>query len=160
MSPTIELVCHSFFDGLVPKLWGDNSYLSLKPLASWINDLILRAKFISDWLYNGPQLSYWISAFFFTQGFNIAVIHTYTLKTEEAIDKLTFRTNILDKKLVDEGIEIHEDGVNINGFYLEGASWDFEKIILKEQGPGELWIEMPVIWLEPISVSRLKKIGY
>ena len=28
MSPTIELVYHSFLDGLVPKLWGDNSYLS------------------------------------------------------------------------------------------------------------------------------------
>ena len=160
MSPTIELVYHSFLDGLVPKLWADNSYLSLKPLASWINDLILRVKFMSDWLYNGPQLSYWISAFFFPQGFNTAVLQTYARKTEEAIDKLTFRTNVLDKKLGDEGIEIPEDGVNINGLHLEGASWDFEKILLKEQDPGELSIEMPVIWLEPISVSKLKKIGY
>ena len=69
MSPLIELVYHSFLDGLVPKLWRHNSYLSLKPLASWINDLILRVKFMSDWLYNGPQLSYWISAFLFPQGF-------------------------------------------------------------------------------------------
>ena len=53
MSPTIELVYHSFLDGLVPKLWGDNSYLSLKPLASWINDLILRVKFMTEWLYDG-----------------------------------------------------------------------------------------------------------
>ena len=40
MSPTIELVYHSFLDGQVPKLWGDNSYLSLKPLASLLNLLI------------------------------------------------------------------------------------------------------------------------
>ena len=160
MSPTIELVYHSFLDGLVPKLWGDNSYLSLKPLASWINDLILRVKFMSEWLYDGPRISYWISAFFFPQGFNTAVLQTYARKTEEAIDKLAFRTNVLDKRLGDEGIEIPEDGVNINGLHLEGASWDFEKIMLKEQDLGELSIEMPVIWLEPVSISKLKKIGF
>ena len=44
--------------------------------------------------------------------------------------------------------------------HLEGASWDFDKIMLKEQDLGELSIEMPVIWLEPVSVSKLKKIGF
>ena len=32
--------------------------------------------------------------------------------------------------------------------------------MLKEQDLGELSIEMPVIWLEPVSVNKLKKIGF
>ena len=160
MSPTIELVYHSFLDNLVPKLWADNAYLSLKPLTSWIKDLILRVKFMESWLYEGPQNSFWISAFFFPQGFNTAVLQTYARKTLEPIDKLTFRTNVLDKKIGDETIIYPEDGVNIHGLQLEGASWDFDRIVLREQSPGELHIEMPVIWLEPINVSKLKKNGY
>jgi dynein heavy chain len=160
MSPTIELVYHSFLDNLVPELWADNAYLSLKPLTSWIKDLILRVKFMESWLYEGPQNSFWISAFFFPQGFNTAVLQTYARKTLEPIDKLTFRTNVLDKKYGDETIIYPEDGVNIHGLQLEGASWDFDRIVLREQSPGELHIEMPVIWLEPINVSKLKKAGY
>ena len=160
MSPQIEKVYHSFLDGLVPKLWADNAYLSLKPLSSWIKDLILRVKFMSKWLYDGPQDSFWISAFFFPQGFNTAVLQTYARKTLEPIDKLTFRTNVLDKKYGDEEIIFPSDGVNIHGLQLEGASWDFSRICLREQLPGQLHIEMPVIWLEPINVSKLKKTGY
>ena len=160
MSPQIEKVYHSFLDGLVPKLWADNAYLSLKPLSSWIKDLILRVKFMSKWLYDGPQDSFWISAFFFPQGFNTAVLQTYARKTLEPIDKLTFRTNVLDKRYGDEEIIFPSDGVNIHGLQLEGASWDFSRICLREQLPGQLNIEMPVIWLEPINVSKLKKTGY
>ena len=160
MSPQIEKVYHSFLDGTVPKLWADNAYLSLKPLSSWIKDLIERVKFMSAWLYEGPQNSFWISAFFFPQGFNTAVLQTYARKTLEPIDKLTFRTNVLNKKKGDEGITYPEDGINIHGLFLEGASWDFSKIQLKEQAKGELNIEMPVIWLQPINVKKLEKMGF
>ena len=77
MSPQIKKVYYSFLDGVVPKLWADNAYLSLKPLSSWIKDLIARANFMASWLYDGPQNSFWISAFFFPQGFNTAVLQTY-----------------------------------------------------------------------------------
>ena len=160
MSPQIEKVYHSFLDGQVPKLWADNAYLSLKPLGSWIKDLIERVNFMSAWLYEGPQNSFWISSFFFPQGFNTAVLQTYARKIKHPIDQLTFRTNVSQRKPTDEGIAYPEDGVNIHGLFLEGASWNVSGVQLKEQSFGELSFEMPVIWLEPIKVENLVKQGY
>jgi dynein heavy chain len=68
MSPDLEKIYYSFLLNQVPQLWEDNAYLSLKPLMSWVIDLIERIKFMSNWLINGSPNSFWISAFFFPQG--------------------------------------------------------------------------------------------
>jgi dynein heavy chain, axonemal len=36
MSEELEKMANSIFDNLVPKMWQDKGFLSLKPLASWI----------------------------------------------------------------------------------------------------------------------------
>ncbi|ESN90843.1 hypothetical protein HELRODRAFT_194633 [Helobdella robusta] len=38
-------------------------------LSSWFKDLVHRCRFISDWLARGEPLLYWISGFYFPQGF-------------------------------------------------------------------------------------------
>jgi len=40
-------------------------------------------------------------------------------------------------------------GVNIHGLFLEGCRWNVKSSHLEESHPKELFIEMPVIWLEP-----------
>lgn len=35
------------------------------------------------------------------------------------------------------------------GLFLEGASWDSRKGVLREGLPKELFAEMPVLWLQP-----------
>lgn len=39
MSEDLEKMSTSLFDNQVPKKWADVGFLSLKPLASWIEDL-------------------------------------------------------------------------------------------------------------------------
>jgi dynein heavy chain len=68
MSPDLELVYFSFIDGKVPLKWETAAYLSLKPLASWVVDLVERFNFMREWLEVGQIKSYWVSAFFFPQG--------------------------------------------------------------------------------------------
>ena len=66
-----------FYDlliGKVPKNWQKSSFLSLKPLGAWIKDLKLRVAFIREWLTEGGVNSYWMSAFFFPQGFLTGVL--------------------------------------------------------------------------------------
>jgi dynein heavy chain len=152
MSPDIEKIYYSFLNNQVPTLFEENAYLSLKPLLSWVTDLIERIRFMSDWLLNGVPKSFWISAFFFPQGkyliilgFNTALLQTYARKTHEPIDSLTFRSNIINKKKEEIDV-IPENGFNIYGLYLQGASWSWTDCKLKEPHFGELWHEMPVIW--------------
>ena len=80
MSMELEGVMARFLDGKVPEPWESAGYPSLKPLASWVNDLIARVTFLSKWFYGGLPDSYWVSAFFFPQGFMTATLQTYAHK--------------------------------------------------------------------------------
>jgi len=50
MSEELEKMSNSIFDNLVPKSWQEKGFLSLKPLASWIQDLNDRITFLTTWI--------------------------------------------------------------------------------------------------------------
>lgn len=66
MSFELERLAFSLFDNIVPEMWANVSYPSLKPLGSYINDLIKRLSFMGDWVEKGAPPTFWISGFFFT----------------------------------------------------------------------------------------------
>lgn len=49
MSEEMEKVYQSFLNNQVPSLWSNTAYPSLKPLGSWVKDLILRTAFVDVW---------------------------------------------------------------------------------------------------------------
>lgn len=51
----------------VPEAWAAKAYPSLKPLSSWVTDLLERLSFIKTWVTDGTPAVYWISGFFFPQ---------------------------------------------------------------------------------------------
>jgi len=50
MSDELNELANSIFDNQVPLMWEDVSFLSLKPLASWTNDLNARCEFFRKWV--------------------------------------------------------------------------------------------------------------
>jgi len=152
MSMELESMATKFLDDKVPLQWEKVGYPSLKPLSSWVQDFINRVNFMSDWLYNGPPKSFWISSFFFPQGFMTAALQTYARKTMTPIDALQFKTNV--KPFFAEDVkEEAEDGVNVHGLYLEGARWDFKRECIEDSFAREPIVTFPVIWLEPVDVG-------
>jgi len=65
MSEDLEAMADAIFDNRVPPAWAKKGFLSLKPLASWIEDCNYRIDFLKDWIDNGTPKVYWISGFFF-----------------------------------------------------------------------------------------------
>ena len=148
MSEELDEMYSSILKLQVPSNWKKVSYPSLKPLASWYEDLLERVKFVHQWLKQGNPSCYWISGFFFPQSFITGTLQTYARRYKVSIDKVKLSFNVLDK----EEVEVETpafDGVYVYGLYLDGARWDRDERLLSDQMPGELYCKMPVIHFLP-----------
>jgi len=96
MSESLESMASSIFDNSVPKYWAAIGFLSLKPLASWIEDLNDRCNFLNSWYEKGTPIVFWISGFFFPQAFLTSTMQNCSRGQGIAIDKLSFEFVIKD----------------------------------------------------------------
>ena len=95
MSQELDQMYNSFLNNQLPNNWKRVAYPSLKPLGSWYIDLLERVQFMSNWLMNDNPATYWISGFYFPQGFMTGVLQTHARKYKIAIDKLAFKFKIV-----------------------------------------------------------------
>ncbi|WIA11828.1 hypothetical protein OEZ85_011917 [Tetradesmus obliquus] len=150
MSPDLEAVANSLYDNQVPESWAARAYPSLKPLSSWVADLLQRLAFIQAWVVNGTPPVYWISGFFFPQAFLTGTLQNYARKNALPIDTVSFGFQVMDELGSGSGCSSGpEDGCYIRGLFLEGARWDGLQHQLAESRPKELFTEMPLVWLKP-----------
>eukprot|EP00919_Chromeraceae_sp_WS-2016_P037899 GHVR01090511.1.p1 GENE.GHVR01090511.1~~GHVR01090511.1.p1 ORF type:complete len:107 (+),score=3.84 GHVR01090511.1:1325-1645(+) len=96
MKKELELIANSLFDNQVPKLWEKKGFASMKPLASWNEDLNHRITFLKKWIDGGTPKCFWISGFFFPQAFLTGILQNYARKHGITIDKLSFSFRYLN----------------------------------------------------------------
>jgi len=168
MSLELDLVYTSFLNNQVPVLWSSAAYPSLKPLGAWVKDLVLRTLFIDNWIEFGLPKSFWLSGFFFPQGFLTGSLQNHARKYAQPIDQLTFNFNMKplyrsqeevaeaitklppgETLAMDQLIETPEDGVLVHGLFLESAKWDDTKMVMGDALLGEMTSPLPVLHMEP-----------
>jgi len=152
MSAQLESMFEDFLINRVPAVWGGMklSYLSRKPLASWFMDTCDRLIFLREWNDNGPPVSFWLPGFYFPQGFLTAVFQTHSRRFKIPIDELKFVTHVMDT-VEHEMLTEPNKGVLCHGFFMEGGRWDLQKGCIEEANPGELYVNFPVVHLEPVT---------
>eukprot|EP01017_Pseudomicrothorax_dubius_P012444 TRINITY_DN1514_c0_g2_i1.p1 TRINITY_DN1514_c0_g2~~TRINITY_DN1514_c0_g2_i1.p1 ORF type:complete len:757 (+),score=146.41 TRINITY_DN1514_c0_g2_i1:194-2464(+) len=149
MSSELDNMFFCLSHNIIPANWKKRSYATLKPLASWFKDLNERIIFMLGWLDREQPKSFWLSAFYFPQGFLTGVLQSYARRNKKEIDKLRFKykvTSFTSDKLLSGP----KDGVYIHGLYLTCARWDENSESLADQQPKVLYNEMPVINFIPV----------
>nr|CAI5856319.1 unnamed protein product [Callosobruchus analis] len=154
MSAELEETCSSLVIGKVPTAWANKSYPSLKPLGSYVTDLITRLKFFQDWIDGGTPNVFWISGFYFTQSFLTGVLQNFSRKQKLPIDWIHFEYYVT--KFESEPDVCPFYGVFCKGLFLEGARWDRNLQMLNESFPKILFDTVPVIWLKPAEIAKYK----
>ncbi|CAI9736985.1 dynein axonemal heavy chain 6-like [Octopus vulgaris] len=165
MTDELEQIYISCLNNHLPKVWSGVAYPSLKPLSSWITDLNLRCSFMESWIKSGMPYSFWISGFFFPQGFLTAVLQNHSRKYQLPIDYLSFNFNVLshaqntnefresvktETPVEDTQSDIEKsDGVFIHGLFMEGFRWDKTEMHVIDSLPGEIHSPLPLLHLIP-----------
>ncbi|KAL1497384.1 hypothetical protein ABEB36_008364 [Hypothenemus hampei] len=156
MSSELEETSNSLMIGKVPSVWATKSYPSLKPLGSYILDLIARLKFFQDWIDKGAPMVFWLSGFYFTQSFLTGVLQNYSRQKRLPIDWIHFEFYVT--KFEQEVENAPEVGVYCKGLFLEGARWNRKTQMLAESYPKILFDPIPIMWLKPTQKDQYKSV--
>ncbi|XP_042075509.1 LOW QUALITY PROTEIN: dynein axonemal heavy chain 6 [Haplochromis burtoni] len=168
MSEEMDRIYTSFLNDQVPTHWANSAYPSLKPLSSWVRDLTLRTSFIQTWITRGQPKSFWISGFFFPQGFLTGVLQNHARRYSLPIDELNFRFSVVpayrDEEAVcealrtlpigaklnmDEELPEPQDGVLVHGMFMDACRWDDVGMVMDDALPRVMNTMLPVVHFEP-----------
>lgn len=156
ISEKIEEALDSILQKKVPKLWLEASYPSLKPLASYVDDLCNRIAFLTKWVDSEAPPLFWLPGFYFPQSFLTAILQNYARKHKIAVDLLEFdfefgpvlETNQTVNHASETGMN-SEEGCLVYGLFFEGCGWDNRDRKLTEPIGREITAVAPVICLKP-----------
>ena len=156
MSAELEKVFNAFAIGQVPAAWMGKSFPSLKPLASYVKDLLARLALFEGWYQDGQPTIFWISGFFFTPSFTTAALQNFARGNKYAIDTVGYEMEMLNMDPAEYTVA-PETGIYIHGLFLEGCAWDKNEKVLTESRPKVLFEPAPCIWLKPTLLKDMNE---
>lgn len=109
---------------------------------------------LQHWIGKGHPKSFWISGFFFPQGFLTGTLQNYARKYNLPIDELSFKYEPLklyrkqedyysaalkeEESSLDALIPQFNDGVIVHGLFMEAMKWDDVEMSVIDSIPGEM----------------------
>eukprot|EP00079_Xenopus_tropicalis_P035681 XP_017949452.1 PREDICTED: dynein heavy chain 14, axonemal [Xenopus tropicalis] len=115
--------------------------------------------------------SFWLSAFFFPQGFLTAVLQNHARMRGLSVDSLTFQHRVqhppapeatVNQDIIEtafSGCSPPEEGIRVFGLFLDGAQWNGESQCLEEAGHLCRFYSLPQIHFIPRMITEDKEGG-
>jgi len=116
---------------------------------------------MDEWLTQGPRPCYWISCYFFPQGFMTSVKQTFSRDNAIAIDTLVIGcgwTRLTPETL--RAPDVPKAGVLVYGPYMEGARFNARELRIDESKPGTLFEPVPLMHVNAVLVDEFEIKGF
>eukprot|EP00898_Chlorokybus_atmophyticus_P007698 jgi/Chlat1/792/Chrsp104S01257 len=160
MSDAMEGLVQALAEDRVPASWEAVAYPSLRPLGSWIINLLERNRQIAEWAaggdYTAPPRATWLSGLFNPQSFLTAVMQTTARRNDWPLDRTVLVTEVTKKHL--DGVTApSREGAFVHGLVLEGCGWDEKAGLLVDSRPKELFNPMPVILVKAVPLDKAEQ---
>jgi dynein heavy chain len=166
MSPDLDDISSSLYNGFLPAVWKRYAPDTSKKLGSWINHFIERFKQYEAWIaikqknQQDNLVVVWLSGLHVPETYLAAIIQTTCRKNKWPLDKSELFTEVTilhDNANNIRTLDKLEDGCYINGLYLEGAGWDYEKAKLCRQEPKKLVYKLPITKVIPMESNKITR---
>jgi len=109
----------------VNAVWASLAFPSLKSLAAWFADLLLRVEQLVEWTRLLALLkSLWLSGLFNSMSFLTGVMQTTARANQLPLDYMTNRCRFSNIRDVADIIGQPSAGVNVHGLFMEGSGWE------------------------------------
>lgn len=180
MNEKLKDAFDNIYDARLPNIWKRGSWES-STLGFWFTELLERDKqfrtwcfevrkfttshrsdhrqfslFISSFALKGRPTLFWMSGFFNPQGFITAMRQEVTRAHKGwALDTVNIH-NEVTRMYPDACNKPPKEGVYVYGLFLDGASWDNKKSLLKESINKVLFTSMPVVHIYAINSTAAK----
>ena len=79
----------------VPAIWHKQSYLTMKPLSSYVDDLLKRIEFFQAWSRTAAPSAFWFSAFYFPQALITTIKLSFAKNTGIDFDDVDVSTEVI-----------------------------------------------------------------
>jgi dynein heavy chain len=153
-----EEVLQALFEGRVPAAWLV-AYPSLKPLGSWMPDLLERIGQLNFWAYESIPKAFWLGGLTYPTSFLTGLLQASARKNMVSVDALSFDF------IVQAGDESSITATPKEGSYfarmsLEGCRWDYNLMALQDAETMQLFSPMPIIHFKPVAKKKNLTDGY
>ena len=153
----LELFSRQIIANKVPDWWLTHSYPTRLNLRSYMEDLKMRIQFFDNWIRLERPIVFKLGAFYHPEEFLTAVLQVFARKYSIPFDSLRWTTKITEYSQIDDIKAAPEDGILVEGLFIEGAKWDKSKGGLTECGQIELISNLPVLHLLPTKEAKNTK---
>ena len=155
MSSDLDELGAALYNGTLPSHWARKAPQTQKKLASWMVHFERRDRQYRGWALEGEPRVVWLAGFHIPGTFLAALVQAACREKGWPLDKSTLFTECTRMRSPDAVGPRPAEGCYVCGLYLEGASWDFEKMQLRRSIPKVLVVEMPVLRIVPMELSKV-----
>jgi len=147
-----EEVISSLFLGAVPSSWLF-AYPSMKPMSSWLPDLVERIEQLNTWSFNGVPKVMWLGGVTYPTSLLTALLQASARKNMVSVDTLSF--DFIVQTAAESGISaLPKEGAYVKNMILEGAKWDAGAAALTDAETMQLYSPMPIVHFKPVQRKK------